>query len=108
MIGDTAYAREFEVGAAMEHEQAVAYALGERTDVRPEKDRTQHKGVVLGTREQEVGLLIAQGLSNKDIAARLFLSVRTVETHVHNLLNKLGVNSRVAATNWARDHRLFD
>ena len=100
VIGDTAYAKEFEFGAAMRHEEAVAYALGERTDVRPEKDRSQLKGVVVGTREEEVGQLIAQGLSNKDIAARLFLSVRTVETHVHNLLNKLGVNSRTQLAVW--------
>jgi DNA-binding NarL/FixJ family response regulator len=87
----------------MKHEEAVAYALGERTAVRPEKDRSQLKGVVLGSREEEVGLLIAQGLSNKDIAARLFLSVRTVETHVHNLLNKLGVNSRTQIAVWFSD-----
>ena len=100
VIGETAFAREFEIGAAMEHEEAVAYALGERTGARPEKERTQLNGVVLGTREEEVGLLVAQGLSNKDIAARLFLSVRTVETHVHNLLNKLGVNSRTQIAVW--------
>lgn len=106
VIGDSAYAREFERGAAMEHEDAVAYALGERGEVRPEHDRTQIKGVVLGAREEEVGLLIAQGLSNKNIAARLFLSVRTVETHVHNLLNKLGVNSRTQVAVWfSEQHR---
>jgi DNA-binding CsgD family transcriptional regulator len=105
VIGDTAYAKEFEIGAAMEHEEAVAYALGERTNVRPEKDRTQLKGVVLGTREEEVGTLVAQGLSNKEIAARLFLSVRTVETHVHHLLNKLGVNSRTQIAVWFSEQR---
>jgi len=99
-IGDAAYAKEFEIGAAMEHEEAVAYALRERTDARPEQERSQLKGVALGAREEEVGLLVAQGLSNKDIAARLFLSVRTVETHVHNLLNKLGVNSRTQVAVW--------
>jgi predicted ATPase/DNA-binding CsgD family transcriptional regulator len=104
LIGDTAYTVEFDTGAAMEHEEAVTYALGERTGVRPEKDRARLKGVVLGTREEEVGLLIAQGLSNKDIAARLFLSVRTVETHVHNVLNKLGVNSRTQIAVWFSEH----
>jgi non-specific serine/threonine protein kinase len=89
----------------MEHDEAVAYALRERTDVRPENDRSQLKGVVLGAREEEVGLLIAQGLSNKDIATRLFLSVRTVETHVHNLLNKLGVNSRTQIAVWFSEQR---
>ena len=60
---------------------------------------------LVGTREEEVGLLIAQGMSNKDIAARLFLSVRTVETHVHNLLNKLGVNSRTQIAVWFSEQR---
>ena len=100
VIGDAAYANEFEIGAAMDHEEAVAYALGERTDVRAERDRTRIKGVVLGAREEEVGALVAQGLSNKEIAARMFLSVRTVETHVHHLLNKLGVNSRTQIAVW--------
>lgn len=61
--------------------------------------------MVLGAREEEVGLLIAQGLSNKDIATRLFLSVRTVETHVHNLLNKLGLNSRTQIAVWFSEQR---
>jgi non-specific serine/threonine protein kinase len=100
VIGDTAYAKEFEIGAAMDHELAVSCALGERIDLSPEKDRAEHKGVLIGAREEAIGRLIAQGLTNKDIAARLFLSVRTVETHVHNLLNKLGVNSRTQIAVW--------
>ena len=100
VIGDTAYAKEFEIGAAMDHELAVSCALGERIDLSPEKERAEHKGVLIGAREEEIGRLIAQGLTNKDIAARLFLSVRTVETHVHNLLNKLGVNSRTQIAVW--------
>ena len=105
VLGDAAYAREFEIGAAMQHAEAVAFALGERGDSKPEKDRTRLQGVVLGTREEEVGTLVAQGLSNKDIAARLFLSVRTVETHVHHLLNKLGVNSRTQIAVWFSEPR---
>ena len=44
IIGDAAYAREFDIGAAMEHAEAVGYALDECSDVTPEKDRNQSRG----------------------------------------------------------------
>ena len=44
--------------------------------------------------------MVADGLSNKQIGARLFISERTVETHVRNFLNKLGVNSRAQIVGW--------
>ncbi len=51
----------------------------------------------LSPREREVLILLGQGLSNKDIAARLYLSVRTVEGHLLSLYRKLGVHNRVEA-----------
>jgi len=51
----------------------------------------------LTTRETEVLGLIAEGLSNEGIASRLFISVTTVKTHVHNILRKLGMTHRVQA-----------
>jgi DNA-binding NarL/FixJ family response regulator len=51
----------------------------------------------LSNREQEVLTLLAQGLSNKEIAQRLYLSVRTVEGHLVNVYGKLGVHSRTEA-----------
>jgi DNA-binding CsgD family transcriptional regulator/tetratricopeptide (TPR) repeat protein len=51
----------------------------------------------LTNREQEVLGLMAQGLRNPDIAARLFLSIATVKTHVNHIFYKLGVDSRVQA-----------
>jgi DNA-binding NarL/FixJ family response regulator len=51
----------------------------------------------LTRREQEVLILLAQGLADKEIAEALFISPRTVGGHVTNLLAKLGVDSRTAA-----------
>ncbi len=51
----------------------------------------------LTMRESQVAELIAEGLSNKEIAARLCIEVATVKNHVHNILEKLGVNRRFDA-----------
>lgn len=51
----------------------------------------------LSPREQEVLTLVCQGLSNKQIAQRLYLSVRTVENHLASVYNKLGVHTRTEA-----------
>lgn len=48
----------------------------------------------LTSREREVALLVADGLSNREIAGRLFVTVRTAEYHVHNVLTKIGMTSR--------------
>ena len=55
---------------------------------------------MLGRREAEVARLVAEGLSNKQIGMRLFISERTVDSHVRSILNKLGVNSRAQIAGW--------
>ena len=62
----------------------------------------------LSTREMEVLRHLASGETNKEIGARLFISERTVERHVSNLLNKLGVSSRAGATAAAYKHGLLE
>jgi pimeloyl-ACP methyl ester carboxylesterase/DNA-binding CsgD family transcriptional regulator len=54
----------------------------------------------LSKRENEVAQLLARGLSNREIAERLFLSERTVDNHVHHILAKLGFDSRVQIATW--------
>ena len=58
----------------------------------------------LSERETEVLQLLAQGLTNKDIAQTLILSVRTVEAHLRSIFGKLGVKSRTEAALWATKH----
>jgi DNA-binding NarL/FixJ family response regulator len=60
----------------------------------------------LSTREVDVLRLVAQGLTNQQVAERLYLSPRTVEQHLRSIYNKLGVSTRAAATRFAIEHRL--
>jgi DNA-binding NarL/FixJ family response regulator len=61
----------------------------------------------LSAREAQVLQLIASGMSDAEIAARLYISPRTVNRHTTSIYNKLNVNSRVAATRFAIDHQLI-
>jgi DNA-binding NarL/FixJ family response regulator len=56
----------------------------------------------LSEREREVATLAAEGLSNKEIANRLHVSVRTVESHIRHVLTKIGLANRIQLANWMR------
>ena len=57
-------------------------------------------GLQLSRRESEVAELVRQGLSNREIAGRLYVSERTVEGHVRQIHNKLGFGSRAQIAAW--------
>jgi pimeloyl-ACP methyl ester carboxylesterase/DNA-binding CsgD family transcriptional regulator len=72
-------------------------------------DESVHEvaSVALSRREREVAQLLARGLSNREIAVRLYLSERTIDNHVHHILDKLGFDSRVQVATWlARNEHL--
>jgi DNA-binding NarL/FixJ family response regulator len=60
----------------------------------------------LTAREVEVLRLVAQGLTDAQVAGRLVISPRTVNTHLTSIYNKVGVGSRTAATRFAVEHQL--
>ena len=73
----------------------------------PPASRLQPSSVALSRREREVAELVASGLSNREIAQRLYLSERTVDNHVHHILDKLGFESRIEVATWhvRNEHR---
>lgn len=79
---------------------AFGSAAGEVAQVDDELDR-------LSAREREVMRLIARGYAYKEVAKELFISVKTVETHVSSVLRKLQLSSRHELTRWAADRRLL-
>jgi DNA-binding NarL/FixJ family response regulator len=58
-------------------------------------------------REREVAVLVAQGLGNREIAATLVLSIRTVESHVTHVMSKLDLRSRAQVAVWVVEHGLW-
>ena len=89
-------------GASMRLEAAIQYALdgavGGTREGSSELD-------LLTRRERDVAELIAQGLTNREIAARLVISQRTAEGHVEKILGKLGFHTRTQVASWLATHR---
>jgi len=79
---------------------AFGATAGEIAEVDEELDR-------LSQREREVMRLIARGYQYKEVAKELFISVKTVETHVSSVLRKLQLSSRHELTSWAMSRRLL-
>ena len=69
--------------------------------VPPRPDEGRQRPGQLSPREHEVTALVSQGRSNREIAAALYISERTVESHVQSILNKLGFHTRTQIATWA-------
>jgi DNA-binding CsgD family transcriptional regulator len=104
-LSEATFAAAWAEGQAMSLEQAIDYALAPAATpvaaapLAPVSD-------LLSKRELEVLRLVAEGKSNQEIAAALFISPHTVGNHVASIFNKLGLDSRTAAAAYALRHGL--
>jgi predicted ATPase/DNA-binding CsgD family transcriptional regulator len=97
-LGAAAFESSYQSGRQLSRDAAVRLAL--RTPAPTTSTAASHPAG-LSRREADVARLVSQGLSNKGIGARLFISERTVESHVRNILTKLGFTSRAQVAGWA-------
>ncbi|MEU3785430.1 LuxR C-terminal-related transcriptional regulator [Streptomyces sp900129855] len=100
-LGASAFNKALKEGRRFSKDEAVAYALRKE----PVPGHEGNGALPLSPREREVAHLLTSGKTNKEIAAELFITRRTVDTHVENILSKLGFASRtqVAALFGARE-----
>jgi DNA-binding NarL/FixJ family response regulator len=89
--------------------EALFDQIGAQVDVRHIRELAGRPSLPSGLTEREVEVLrlIAAGRSNKEMAAELFLSEKTVSRHLSNIFTKIGVSSRAAATAFAFEHQLI-
>jgi predicted ATPase/DNA-binding CsgD family transcriptional regulator len=99
-LGASKFQAETTAGKRLSRDEAIRLALGEPAQVAASVTANGEGRGLLGKREAEVAQLVAEGLSNKQIGARLFISERTVDSHVRGILNKLGFNSRAQIAGW--------
>jgi DNA-binding CsgD family transcriptional regulator len=104
-IGAVALAADAAAQAAVEHarkghlgkkvESATrAYAFASQCGLRTPATAAAARPLPITGREREIAMLVAAGLSNREIADRLFVSVRTAEGHLYRIFSKLGINNR--------------
>jgi predicted ATPase/DNA-binding CsgD family transcriptional regulator len=96
VLGEQAAARAFEEGRRLTLDDAIAYALSGERPPRPPGGLTR--------REAQVAALVARGMTNREIAGALFVSVRTAESHVDHILAKLALANRTQLAAWVAEN----
>jgi predicted ATPase/DNA-binding CsgD family transcriptional regulator len=92
----------FDEGRGLRLDQAIALGLDNNPEV------AERAGPLAGLtrREREIATLVATGLTNREIAGKLYLSVRTIEVHVDHVLTKLGFRTRTQLAAWMHEQGL--
>ena len=99
-LGDQDFESAWAEGAGLSTDEAIAYAQRRRG----ERKRPTSGWASLTPTERDVVRLVSEGLANNDIATRLFVSPRTVQTHLTHVYSKLGLTSRVQLAQEAARH----
>jgi DNA-binding CsgD family transcriptional regulator len=104
-LGDERFTDELRRGEALSQAEVIDLASHNgagklNAPVRPWAPTPAQSQADLTGRESEIARMVAGGLTNKEIAAELVISGRTVEAHVGHILNKLGLNSRIQLASW--------
>jgi len=115
-LGEADFDAAWSEGRTMSPEQAIEYALSVEkpfsappsyATTKPSPPSAPEPTADLTSREVEVLELVATGMTSAQVATQLFLSTRTVDTHLTSIFHKLGVTSRAAATRFALEHGLI-
>ncbi|MCX5208314.1 LuxR C-terminal-related transcriptional regulator [Kitasatospora sp. NBC_00240] len=96
-LGETEFLNAVAYGAGLDLDQVIGFAHGAHSET---PERTGPGDSPLTRREQQVAVLVAEGLSNKQIAADLVIAQRTAEGHIEHVLSKLGFTSRTQIAIW--------
>ncbi|GGO90270.1 LuxR family transcriptional regulator [Wenjunlia tyrosinilytica] len=101
-LSESAFRTAFKEGTRLSYQEALAYGLQERM---PQEELAEGAGrpSPLTRRETEIAGLVAEGLSNKEIAAALVIAQRTAEGHIEHILSKLGCSSRAQIAVWVAE-----
>ena len=102
VLGPQAAAEEFIAGAAMSLDDTMAYALGEGDADEPAPEPVANP---LTAREMQIAELVAQGMTNREIATQLVIAPRTADTHVEHIRAKLGFTNRTQIAAWVAETR---
>jgi DNA-binding NarL/FixJ family response regulator len=105
-LGQDEATRWAAAGSELDLNAAATYARNQIEIIRAElaQARTDEPPGGLSRRELEVLRLVADGLSTREVADRLFISAKTADHHIQHIYTKIAVSNRAAATRWAIDH----